>query len=280
MIRVMTWNLWWRFGPWQERSKAILETLRDERPDVVGLQEVWGRGADNQAGWLANELGMHWAWAPSPEPGRWQRRIDDPTVEVGNAVLSRWPITEQDTAVLPAGEEEPDGQQALYARVAAPGGVTVPFFTTHLISYPHASATRTAQVSALARFVHERRGDGDFPPVVTGDFNAEPDSDEMRLLCGTKTAPAVRGQVLLDAWRYAHPTAVGATWDLVNPYAARTLEWHTRIDYVLVGPPGPVGEGHVRDVRRAGDGPVDGVWPSDHCAVVADLATEAGGPAG
>ncbi|AUH44331.1 endonuclease/exonuclease/phosphatase family protein [Streptomyces sp. CMB-StM0423] len=280
MIRVMTWNLWWRFGPWQERSKAILETLRGERPDIVGLQEVWGRGADNQAAWLAGELGMHWAWAPSPEPGRWQRRIDDPTVDVGNAVLSRWPIAEQETAVLPAGEEEPDGQQALYARIAAPGGVTVPFFTTHLISYPYASATRSAQVSALARFVHERPGDGAFPPVVTGDFNAEPDSDEMRLLCGTKTAPAVRGQILLDAWRYAHPTAVGATWDLANPYAARTLEWHTRIDYVLVGRPGPVGEGHVRNVRRAGDGPVDGVWPSDHCAVVADLATEADGTLG
>ncbi|MEO3848255.1 endonuclease/exonuclease/phosphatase family protein [Streptomyces sp. B8F3] len=280
MIRVMTWNLWWRFGPWQERSKAILKTLRDARPDVVGLQEVWGQGDDNIAGWLAKELGMHWAWAPSPEPGRWQRRIDDPTVDVGNAVLSRWPITERESIVLPPGEEGPDGQQALYARVAAPSGVEVPFFTTHLLSHPYASATRCAQVSALARFVHERRGDGDFPPVVTGDFNAEPDSDEMRLLSGTKTAPAVRGQVLYDAWRYARPGAAGQTWDLANPHAARILEWDTRIDYVLVGPPGPVGEGHVRNVRRAGDGPVDGVWPSDHCAVVADLATEADGLGG
>ena len=24
-MRVVTWNLWWRFGPWQERQKAILE---------------------------------------------------------------------------------------------------------------------------------------------------------------------------------------------------------------------------------------------------------------
>ncbi|MCZ9344845.1 endonuclease, partial [Streptomyces sp. TRM76130] len=40
---------------------------------------------------------------------------------------------------------------------------------------------------------------------------------------------------------------------------------------VRVGPPGPGGTGRVRAVRRAGDAPVDGVWPSDHCAVVADL---------
>ena len=39
------------------------------------------------------------------------------------------------------------------------------------------------------------------------------------------------------------------------------------------GPPGPSGEGHVRAVHRAGDGPVDGVWPSDHAAVVADLVS-------
>jgi len=23
-MRVLTWNLWWRFGPWEERRKAIL----------------------------------------------------------------------------------------------------------------------------------------------------------------------------------------------------------------------------------------------------------------
>ncbi|NEC77556.1 endonuclease, partial [Streptomyces rochei] len=31
------------------------------------------------------------------------------------------------------------------------------------------------------------------------------------------------------------------------------------------------GLGTVRAVRLAGDHPVDGVWPSDHAAVVADL---------
>ncbi|MDX2860114.1 endonuclease/exonuclease/phosphatase family protein, partial [Streptomyces scabiei] len=43
-MRVVTWNLWWRFGPWQERQKAILAVLRELRPDAVGLQEVWQRG--------------------------------------------------------------------------------------------------------------------------------------------------------------------------------------------------------------------------------------------
>lgn len=272
MIRIMTWNLWWRFGPWRERAEAILATLRDVRPDILALQEVWARGEDNLAERLAGDLGMRWEWAPSPVPDRWQRRLGDSSVDVGIAVLSRWPVTGRHVERLPVGEEADDGQQALHARVDAPGG-EVPFFTTHLISAAHASATRRAQVTALARFVAAHRGDGGFPPVVAGDFNAEPDSDEMRLLSGTKTPPVVPGQVLLDAWRYADPDLSSATWDMANPFAAQTKEWNARIDYVLAGPPGPGGAGHVRGVRLAGDVPVDGVWPSDHFAVVADLAT-------
>ncbi|MDN0194033.1 endonuclease/exonuclease/phosphatase family protein [Streptomyces sp. S.PNR 29] len=270
-MRIVTWNLWWRFGPWAERQKAILAVLRDLRPDVVGLQEVWAADGENLAEWLAGELGLHCVWAASDAAELWQRRIGDPTVDIGNAVLSRWPVVEQDALRLPAPEELDDGRLALYARLDAPGH-QVAFFTTHLTSAPHASAVRCRQVSALAEFVAGHRGGTDFPPVVTGDFNAWPDSDEIRLLGGYKTAPAVPRQVFIDAWEYADPSAPSVTWDTANPYVAAGREPSVRIDYIHVGPPGPAGLGHVRAVRRAGDGPVDGVWPSDHAAVVADLA--------
>ncbi|MFJ4472873.1 endonuclease/exonuclease/phosphatase family protein [Streptomyces sp. NPDC089424] len=270
-MRVVTWNLWWRFGPWADRRKAILGTLRELRPDVVGLQEVWEAGGENLAGWLAGELGLHWAWAPSHAPERWQRRIGDPTVGIGNAVLSRWPVTEQAVLPLPAPTDVDDGRLALYTRLATPS-YSVPFFTTHLTSQLHASATRCRQVGALAEFVAEHRGGTPYPAVVTGDFNAWPDSDEIRLFGGYRTAPAVPRQVLLDAWEYADPAAPSHTWDPANPYVAAGHTPGARIDYVHVGPPGPDGLGRVRSVRRAGDGPVDGVWPSDHLAVVADLA--------
>ncbi|WP_171114614.1 MULTISPECIES: endonuclease/exonuclease/phosphatase family protein [unclassified Streptomyces] len=270
-MRVVTWNLWWRFGPWAERQKAILGALRELRPDVVGLQEVWDAGGENLAEWLAGELGLHWTWAPSYAPERWQRRIGDPTVGIGNAVLSRWPVTEQALLPLPAPRDVNDGRLALYTRLATPS-YPVPFFTTHLTSALHASATRCRQVAALAEFVALHCGGTPFPPVVTGDFNAWPDSDEIRLFGGYRTAPAVPRQVLLDAWEYADPNAPSHTWDPANPYVAPGRYPGARIDYIHVGPPGPDGLGHVRSVRRAGDGPVDGVWPSDHAAVVADLA--------
>ncbi|GAA1001166.1 hypothetical protein GCM10009555_105280 [Acrocarpospora macrocephala] len=80
--------------------------------------------------------------------------------------------------------------------------------------------------------------------------------------------------MLLDAWEYADPLAPTATWDPANPYAARTFEPAGRIDYIHVGPPDPSGLGRVVSVRRAGDAPIKGVWPSDHAAVVADLACD------
>lgn len=274
-MRVVTWNLWWRFGPWEARQKAILSVLRELRPDVVGLQEVWaasaaGETGENLAEWLAGELGLHCAWAASHAPGRWRRRIGDDTVDIGNAVLSRWPVVTQEVLPLPAPADVDDGRLALYARLATPC-YDIPFFTTHLTSATHASAARCRQVAALAEFIARHRGDGDFPSIVTGDFNAWPDSDEIRLLGGYKTAPAVPRQVLLDAWEYADPSAPSATWDMANPYVAAGGGPSVRIDYIHVGPPGPGGPGRVRGVRRAGDGPVDGIWPSDHAAVVADL---------
>ncbi|MGW5349620.1 endonuclease/exonuclease/phosphatase family protein [Streptomyces sp. NPDC004031] len=275
-MRVLTWNLWWRFGPWERRREAVLEVLRELRPDAVGLQEVWEADGENLAGWLAERLGMHWTWAASRAPHGWRRRTGEPAAEVGNAVLSRWPVTERAVVELPARPGEDDGRLALYARLDAPGH-PVPFFTTHLTADLAASAVRCAQVRALAALVAARRGGTGFPPVVTGDFNAWPDSDEIRLLGGYRTAPAAPGLTLLDAWEYAAPGLPGATWDPANPYAAVHGEPPARVDHIHVGPPGPGGLGRVLDVRRIGTGEVAGVWPSDHAGVLADLDMPGGG---
>jgi endonuclease/exonuclease/phosphatase family metal-dependent hydrolase len=103
-----------------------------------------------------------------------------------------------------------------------------------------------------------------------GDLNAEPDSDEIRLLGGLLTEPVVPGQVLVDAWRYADPGDPGFTWDRRNGYQAETTLPDSRIDFILVGM-GKGTRGRVLGARLAGTAPVDGVWPSDHFAVIAEL---------
>ena len=187
----------------------------------------------------------------------------------GIAVLSRWPVRAREHVDLATTSETDEGRRALYCEVAVPGG-SVPFFTTHLNSGLADSASRCEQVVTLAAFVAAQSGSS-FPAVVTGDLNAEEDSDEVRRLCGHKTAPAATGLVLVDAWRYADPSGPGWTWDTRNPHVKAQFAPDSRIDYVLVGLPCPSGAGRVLSARRFGAQPVDGVWPSDHAGVAAEL---------
>ena len=266
-MRILTWNLWWRYGPWQQRGEAIASVVAEVAPDVCGFQEVWSAGAENFAADLAARLGMHWCWASVLVRG--DDRSAGQELRIGNAILSRWPITEPADVPLPTDGHPSERRLALHARVNAPGGC-LPFFTTHLSYGPGLSALRVQQVRALAGFVRDRAVDCAYPPVVTGDLNAEPESDELRLLGGVRTAPAVPGLVLFDAWWYAAPNDPGFTWDRRNGYQGNSVIPDSRIDYILVGMQRE-GHGLVRSVRLVGTEPVNGVWPSDHFGVVADL---------
>jgi endonuclease/exonuclease/phosphatase family metal-dependent hydrolase len=277
-ITVGTWNLWWRFGDWQGRLAAITEVLAELRPDVLALQEVWATCDQNAAELLADALGMAWGWAASPCPEHWRRRLasaDPGRPEIGNAIVSRWPILDSRAFDLPFGARGNYGRTVLAAVIDVPGG-TLPFFSTQLDSHPADSAVRVTQVTRLARLVSDHRS-ATYPPVVAGDFNAIAESDEMRLLEGHLTDPVVPGQVLVDAWRYAPAGESGATWDRRNPHVAATGEPAARIDHILVGLPSALGAGRVLDVARFGTDPVHGVWPSDHAGVTARLATPASG---
>ena len=125
------------------------------------------------------------------------------------------------------------------------------------------------QVTDLARFVDAMRP-WTFPPVVCGDFNAEPASEEIRMLTGLTTCP-VENLVFHDAWAWAGGGGPGHTWDNANPYARDEFDPNRRLDYILVGRHQARGAGHIVECRVAGNEPVAGVWPSDHYAVLAEL---------
>ena len=48
-LRVVTWNVWGRYGQWQERQAAIEESLAAAIPDVVCLIESWSNAETTQA---------------------------------------------------------------------------------------------------------------------------------------------------------------------------------------------------------------------------------------
>ncbi|MEO1060989.1 MAG: endonuclease/exonuclease/phosphatase family protein [Actinomycetota bacterium] len=259
----MTWNLWWRFGPDPDaRHRAIAEVLRRVRPDVVCVQEVHGDddGAD-RARELGAALGLEVARS---EPKEFRGE------SFGNAVLSRHPIAEHGEIALPLADGSPGFRNATWARLATPGA-TLPVITTHLAFRFDESELRQRQATALLELAADLRDDGDdAPPVVlTGDLNAVPDSDEIRLLTGRRAAP-VPGIVFTDAWPQVRDDP-GHTWDRRVPYLADAVWPQRRLDYVMVSWPRPKPLGNPVQAFLIGDEPVDGVWPSDHLGVVVDL---------
>src|SRR5262245_30318028 len=264
-VRLVTWNLWWRLGNWKNRASAIAQTLEDLHPDLVCLQEVWQEGPHNQAAELAERLGMSHAFALDRTEG---------AVNQGVALLSRWAVTEVAQRTLPVPPEVREPNVALRAKVQGPRGPLL-LMTTHLIPFPHRGEWRERQVRSLVDFMIEAVGgatDLGGRIVVAGDFNAVPESDEIRLLTGRRP-PHAPGWVFLDAWETAGDGSPGYTMSKANPNAAPLLLPNLRWDYVFVRWPSgrPGGVGHPVHVEVAGLTARNGVVPSDHYAVVADL---------
>lgn len=258
-LRVLTWNLWWRFGPWQERAPAIEATIGALDADVVCLQEVWGADGTTFAAELGERLGYEHVYAS---------RLDWDGVRFGNAILSRWPILRSEERPLPATPETEEHRTVLLAEVDGPRG-SFQVFCTHLNWRLDHSAVRQEQVRAICDLVAEVRP-RTYPPILCGDMNADPMSDEIRMLTGRAAVP-VDKLLFHDAWEVAGDGGPGFTWSNDNPYAALDLEPNRRIDYVLVGWPKAGGAGHVVSCRLIGQDPVDGVVPSDHYGVLAEL---------
>jgi endonuclease/exonuclease/phosphatase family metal-dependent hydrolase len=265
-VRILTWNVWGRNGPWEARQPAIAAVVAAEAPDVVCLQEAWSADDEpSQAEVLAGALGFHHVDAEHHRRGR-------SSVRIGNAILSRWPIAASETVWLPRLDGGLPYRTLLRAEIDRPAGA-VAVHCTHFDWQYDASAARVVQARAITRFVASKRGDPalEHPPVVAGDLNAVPDADEVRLLTG-RSAGGVPGLVFQDSWEVAGDGSTGVTWTRRNPYCVDAAWPERRLDYVLVGWPRPRPLGNPQVCRVVGIDPVNGVQPSDHYGVVVDLA--------
>ena len=262
----MTWNLWWRFGHWEQRQRAIVDTIREADPDVVCLQEVWVEGDHSLAAMIATELGYHCVCSAA---------IGRHAVGFANAVLARWPARQLADEALPRDDGTPGHRRVVAAAVDTPWG-TWPVASAHLDHRFDQSITRQLQATRLLELATTWRGDPttDLPVVFGCDLNAVPDSDEVRLLTGRR--PGVPGIVFSDAWEQ-RGDGDGATWMRENPHSSDSAWPDRRIDYVMVSWPRPKPTGNPISARRVADGPVpvdgDMVWASDHAAVIAELTT-------
>ncbi len=268
-LRVMTWNIWWRFGPrWQERQPGLLETIRQADPDVVALQEVWGGERTTQADELAAELGCSATFVePSypavPDP---PRDPADAGLTLGIALLSRWPITGRRVIELPARHRSWD-PVALVVTLEHPAGPlsVVVSCLEHGTCY---SDDRIAQARLLADVATDPELDGPCPVLVLGDLNAAAGSAVLRPL----------HDVLVDAWVAGRGDPDAVTLPSSHPSApleAGPELVDQRIDHVFFRAGREDQQVLVESARLAGDA-LDGTFPSDHRAVVCDLRWTSG----
>jgi endonuclease/exonuclease/phosphatase family metal-dependent hydrolase len=261
-LKIVTLNLWGEQPPLPRRMELAVEGLRALQPDVVGLQEVRQIPGTlpNQAETLARELGLQHVFAPATTWGGGDE---------GLAILSRLPITNSRVHELP--HAQPTERRILLgATLDTPLG-RAEVYTTHLNYRLTDGAKREDQVVAIDG--HIAATASDLPKILMGDFNATPESDEIRFLRGLHSAGG-RRTYWQDAWERRHGGAEGFTWARANPYTARLrwLERDRRIDYIFVGPMRRDGRGVVGDCRIVLDRAAgDGALPSDHFALFAEV---------
>lgn len=177
--RVMTYNI--QHGVDYLKAKAVqyqqdlidldlmADTIRGFDPDILGLNEIRGRGVHPnytaQAETLAAKLGYHAYFAPAItfENGG----------PYGNAILSKYPIGKAERILIPdpAVKDEDayyETRCLLKAELDVPGGLTV--FVCH---FGLAKAEARNAVQTLVAQLDQQQG----PCLFMGDLNLTPDNE-------------------------------------------------------------------------------------------------------
>ncbi|HUJ62440.1 MAG TPA: endonuclease/exonuclease/phosphatase family protein [Kofleriaceae bacterium] len=273
-MRVVTLNLWGIAPPLDQRLELAARQLRALAPDVVCLQEVRpldGIAGPTSADVLAERLGMHASYAQAVA---WDGGQE------GLAIVARAPVASVRVTRLP----EPRPADARILLSGQVDGIWV--HTTHLHYRLDDGLAREHQVLAIDAAIRALgRDKDDAPQILCGDFNATPDSDEMRFLRGLTTLGGRRTH-FQDAWLRLHREpepgegpAHGITWSSENRMTRplRSLDIDRRIDYVLVTSRKKDGRGTIEACRvvmteRAGEGDA-AICASDHYGVLAEIRT-------
>jgi endonuclease/exonuclease/phosphatase family metal-dependent hydrolase len=166
---IMTYNLWFDSQNWPARFNYMLGEIREADPDVICLQEVIQRpNLPNQAASMADSLGYFYVFTSRDPEGA-------PT-RFGNAILSRYPIEESNAVDL---SPLSDFRTAIHAQIEI-GGNVIDIYNTHLHNSSVGQQIRVEQIEDLKSFIDQTQtGDLTF---LCGDFNADPDWEEMELV--------------------------------------------------------------------------------------------------
>ncbi|WP_173921785.1 endonuclease/exonuclease/phosphatase family protein [Agromyces sp. Marseille-P2726] len=256
-MRLVTWNVLWRFEPdWRARERGIRSTLERLRPDVVGLQECWATSDTTQAHVVAGWLEMHAAYAapslpPVPAP---PEHPEQAGVLLGVGLVSRHPIRRLQRHELPVSHRQV-APVAIEARIEHP---ETPFDVIVAATEwePAYADDHLAQTRLLAELLSVDSG---VPRFLLADLNCDATQPEFAPLA----------DVADDTWDLGGGSPGAVTLSSAVPFAPleATKEIDRRVDHVLIRRGSDVAVGAASVI----DTPVDGVYPSDHFPVLADV---------
>jgi len=172
-IKLLSYNIRWRSG---DDLKTLIKLFQSDpeigNASILALQEVdrskKRSGNNNTAKMIADELGMHYAWAAPPTA----KPTDEE--ETGVALLSVYPLSDVHRIVLP--NKGPNGR----SRVAL--GATVEIESHRWRVYSAHTETRIAVSKKLEQFKAVlddlAQFPTDMPAIIMGDLNTwEPAAD-------------------------------------------------------------------------------------------------------
>jgi len=173
-LKIITWNIlhgYPDFDDQKQRLKLVAETLKEQEADVILLQEVpytWRDGG--AAVFLAERLEMNYVFARA-NGNRWAILFEE-----GAAVLSRFPLANPKVWELKPRAGFFEHRIVLSTEVETPQG-RLQVYATHLTNKE--TAVNQAQADYLKSIVSLSCQK---VCLVGGDFNATPDSSQIREL--------------------------------------------------------------------------------------------------
>ena len=198
---------------WETRKPLAVRMLREQQPDVIGLQEL----VKAQADYLVRELPQY-AWfgrgreadGGGEHMGVFYRKDRLKVIESGDFWLSDTPDV---AGSITWGHPHPRMVTwALFEQRS--DGRRFYLFNTHLPYRDEDEAARLKGAQAIARRLATLPDD--VPVVLTGDFNTTPDSDAHAVLAG----------ILQDAWTTApRVEGIDATFHGFTGKADRRIDW-------------------------------------------------------
>ena len=244
-MRIVTLNTWKNEGDYARRLDLMARGLAALSPDVVCLQECFAGAGRDTAARLAIALGLNGYARPS----RAKPRPHEGTLVActsGLAILSREPAIAESTYTLTS--HPADGERIAQRLDLAAEGRRLRILNLHLthLRGPESAALRARQLAAALDWA---AADQDVGLVVAGDLNAAATAPELA---------ALNAQVGFDA-----ATFLGARAE------ARGLA-RPAIDHLVLQTPG--GWRIASRFRALDEVDPEGWLPSDHAAVVVDLA--------